>query len=155
MLDPGLVGSWSDGPLYMGAMEDAAIVFRPDGTGLTYWTRDGGPFSVNRFDWQTPATGQLDLRLHQHLSGWWEPQGGGARHQVDSQSEDHRELTLSYAIVPGQDVLGRPATLLEFDRKLIVGTHGSRFAFARRDAYLDDPTVTGFLPVGWPHEIQP
>lgn len=150
MLDPGLVGSWSDGPLYMGAMEYAAIVFRPDGTGFTYWTRAGAPFEVNRFDWQTPATGQLDLRLHQYLWGHWKLQGGGTRHQVERQSEDQSELTLSYAIVPGQDVLGRPATVLEFDRNLILGTHGTRFAFARRDAYLDDPTVTGFLPAGWP-----
>jgi hypothetical protein len=139
----------------MGSMEDASIVFRPDGTGFTYWTRAGGPFSVNRFSWQTPASGQLDPRLHKSLSGWWDLRGSEIRHQVDRQSVVHSELTLSFAIVAGQDVLGRPATLLEFDRRVIQGTLGARFAFCHRDAYLDDPTVTGALPAGWPDEVHP
>jgi hypothetical protein len=55
VLDPRLVGYWSDEALYQGAMEAADIAFRPDGTGWTYWSRDGGTFYVDRFSWHARA----------------------------------------------------------------------------------------------------
>jgi hypothetical protein len=55
VLDERLVGYWSDEDLYQGAMEAADIAFRADGTGWTYWSRDGGTFYVVRFSWHTGA----------------------------------------------------------------------------------------------------
>ena len=67
MLDPRLVGYWSDQDLYQGAMEAADIAFRADGTGWTYWSRDGGTFYVLRFNWHTAANRNLTLDLHEEL----------------------------------------------------------------------------------------
>jgi hypothetical protein len=138
-----LVGRWSDDSLYLGAMEAAVIVFRPDGAGFTYWSRAGGGFSVTRFGWRMHTAGHLDLRLGQRLSGRWELRGREVRHHVDGQSAVGTDLTVGYAIVAGQDVLGRPATLLEFDQPVIPGTVGARFALEDPNAGLDDPTATG------------
>ncbi len=84
MLDPRLVGYWSDQDLYQGAMEAADIAFRADGTGWTYWSRDGGTFYVLSFSWHT-AHGQFTLHLHEELSGMVVREGPGFRHRVDSQ----------------------------------------------------------------------
>jgi hypothetical protein len=141
VLDDRLVGQWSDGSLYLGSMEEAAVVFRRDGSGWTYWHRDGGGFHVARFTWRTPADSQLRLRIDRKLSGTWTLRGGVTRHHVDSEHTDHTDLALTYVIQAGQDVLGSPATLLELDRPIFLGTVGDRFARTHGDALDEDPTV--------------
>ncbi|MDQ2810440.1 MAG: hypothetical protein M3Z75_00790 [Actinomycetota bacterium] len=74
MLDERLIGYWSDKHVYMGIMEAADIAFRSDGTGWTFWTRDGGSFSVTRFDWHTDAS-RLTLNMQEHLYGDRQPYG--------------------------------------------------------------------------------
>jgi hypothetical protein len=53
VLDARLVGKWSDDVLYLGSMEDAAIVFRSNGSGWSYWARAGGVISLHRCGWRT------------------------------------------------------------------------------------------------------
>jgi hypothetical protein len=147
VLDARLVGYWSDEPLYQGAMEAADIAFRADGTGWTYWSRDAGTFFVYRFRWHTTAGRRLTLNLHQELSGTWDlagrtPQHRVTRHRVTSQATCDRQIVLAYNIRAGQDLLGRPATLLDVDQPISLGTIGDRFAFERELAENEqDPTT--------------
>src|SRR5690348_16399105 len=129
MLDTRLAGYWSDDNLYQGAMEAADIAFRPDGTGWTYWSRDGGTFYVLRFNWHTTDDRRLTLDLHEKLSGSWDLLGHTAQHHAVSQASYDKQLALAYEIRAGQDVFKRPATLLELDRKISLGTIGDRFAY--------------------------
>jgi len=147
--DAHLVGHWSDDVLYQGSMESAAIVFRPDGSGWTYWARVGGVFSVDRFGWRTASHGQLYLRLVQHLSGTWTVQGQDIRHGIKSQHTRDTELVLAYTINTAPDIFGNPTTLLELDQPVMPGTVGDRFALTDSDARVEDPTITGTLPRGW------
>jgi hypothetical protein len=149
VLDARLVGLWSDADLYQGSMEEAVVVFRPDGSGWTYWARDGGVFSVHRFGWRTAATSRLHLRFRQRRSGTWTVRGHEVRHQVDRQHAHDSELALAYTINAGQDLFGNPATLLELDQPLIVGTVGDRFALKHNNTHIEDPTISGALPRGW------
>src|SRR5215471_12904583 len=113
--DDRLVGTWSDESLYMGSMEIASITFRPDGTGWTYWSRDGGSFYVHRFDWRCGARGRVLIKLRRSLSGTYAVRGPGVRHRV---ARDHAEDTIwnvRYAVRDGRDLLGNPVSLLEFD----------------------------------------
>jgi hypothetical protein len=142
VLDPRLVGYWSDQDLYQGAMEAADIAFRPDGAGWTYWSRDGGTFYVDRFRWHTTADNRLILDVHEKLFGTWDLEGHTTRHHVDSQAPSGKQLVLAYQITAGQDSFKRPATLLELDQPINVATIGDRFAFHReltRDE--QDPTT--------------
>src|SRR5262245_43327205 len=109
-------------------MEAADIAFRPDGTGWTYWSRVGGAFEVHRFRWRTTAGHQLTLDLRRQLSGTWHLARGTIRHRVTSQAACGERIVLAYQIRAGQDVLGRPATLLEAGQPINPGTVGDRFA---------------------------
>ena len=129
MLDGRLVGYWSDRDLYQGAMESAELAFRADGTGWTYWSRSGGPFQV--MHWDTTASGQHTLGLREKLSGRWHLDGRAVRHRVDRQGPSRQRIVLAYAISPGQDLYRRPAMLLQFDRGVMMGTIGDRFARLR------------------------
>ena len=144
MLVPRLVGHWSDDVLYLGSMEDAAVVFRADGTGWTYWARDGGAFCVDRLSWRTDGHSRLDLRLHQSLSGTWTVRDSEIPHRVNNRSAQATNLILTYTIRAGHDVFGDPATLLDFDRPVIPGTIGNRFAL-KHDTQIEDPTISGTL----------
>ena len=140
MLDPRLVGYWSDQYLYQGAMEAADVAFRADGTGWTYWSRDGGTFYVLRFRWHT-ADRQLTLHMHRRLSGMVVREGSGFRHRVDHQGARDQMLVLAYEVTAGQNLFKKPAMLLELDQPISLGTIGARFARLRelaRDDY--DPT---------------
>jgi hypothetical protein len=148
VLDARLVGLWSDDVLYQGSMEEAAVVFRPDGSGWTYWARDGGVFSVHRFGWRTAAS-RLRLGFSQQRSGTWTVQGHEVRHRVDRQRTRDTELALTYTISAGRDLFGNPATLLELDQRLIGGTVGDRFALKHSNIRIEDPTISGALPRGW------
>jgi hypothetical protein len=142
VLDVRLVGCWSDEALYQGAMEAADIAFRPDGTGWTYWSRDGGTFYVYRFRWHTTAEHHLTLDLHQHLFGTWDLAGHTTSHRVRSQGPSDKQLVFAYQITAGQDSLKRSATLLQLDQPISVGTVGDRFAFKRHLAQTEhDPTT--------------
>jgi len=127
VLDPDLLGYWSDDAIYLGAMEAADIAFRADGSGWTYRSRDGGGFSVHRFGWHT-RHGQVAIRLRRALSGTWTLRGSTVHHRVTGDDACDVRLTTSYTVAVGQDVFGNPATLLEFGRDVIPGTVGDRFA---------------------------
>jgi hypothetical protein len=131
VLDTRLVGYWSDKNLYQGTMEAADIAFRPDGTGWAYWSRIGGGFFVLRFSWDTPKDWQLVLGLREELSGRWRAERHTVRHRVTSQIACDTKIVLTYKIRAGQDVLGRPATLLEAGQPISRGTIGDRFALER------------------------
>jgi len=147
--DVRLVGYWSDEPLYQGAMEAGDIAFRPDGTGWTYWSRAGGSFFVYRFRWHTTGGRRLALDLYQWLSGTWEPAGDTTQHLVGDQATCGEQLVLAYKIAAGRDILNRPATLLELDQRVSVGTIGDRFARIRELAEDEhDPTTRFFRPPG-------
>jgi hypothetical protein len=123
-----LVGYWSDEDLYQGAMEAADIAFRPDGTGWTYWSRDGGTFFILRFRWHTTNDQHLTLGLHEKLSGTWDLESSSTRHHVTSQSARGEQIAVTYKTTPGHNVFGKPATLLELDKEVSPGTIGDRFA---------------------------
>jgi hypothetical protein len=144
-LDEGLIGYWSDEPLYQGAMEAADIAFRPDGTGWTNWSRDGGTFHVYRFSWHTPASDQLTLALGQELSGTWDVQSHTTRYHVQSQTSCSRQIELAYQIRPGQDALEEPTKLLQLDKPIRLGVIGDRFAFMRELAE-DEQGPTAHTP---------
>jgi hypothetical protein len=146
VLDARLVGRWSDDVLYLGSMEDAAIVFCSNGSGWSYWARAGGVFSLHRFGWRTAGGSRLHLRLRQVLSGTWTLQGREIRHCVTSRYSDDTELPLVYTIKVGQDVFGNTATLLELDRPVIPGTVGDRFALVHSDDHVEDPVIGGASP---------
>jgi hypothetical protein len=149
VLDERLVGYWSDEDLYQGDMEAADIVFRHDGTGWTYWSKFGGPFVVYRFTWHTAADGRLTLVLHQQLAGTWNLQGDTFRHRVTSRAASDRTVLLIYAIRPGQDVFGRPATLLNVDHPISLGTIGDRFALKRELLEDEQDPTTRNPDRGW------
>jgi hypothetical protein len=140
--DERLVGYWSDEDLYQGAMEAADIAFRSDGTGWTYWSRDGGPFNVLRFVWHTGASHTLTLDLHQELSGTWELHDHATQHRVSSQAARDKQIVLAYEITAGQNLYRKPATLLQFDQQISIGTIGNRFTYKRELAQTEyDPTT--------------
>ncbi len=142
VLDARLVGYWSDQDLYQGAMEAADIAFCPDRTGWTYWSRVGGAFFVLRFSWRTAPGHELTLDLYEKLSGTWDLDGHATRHHVESQTAYGQQLVLAYEIRAGQDAARRPATLLELDQPVSMGTIGDRFAFKRELAEAEhDPTT--------------
>ena len=142
VLDERLVGYWSDEDLYQGSMEAADIAFRADGTGWTYWSRDGGTFFVYRFTWHTIEGRRLTLALHHQLSGTWDLQDHTTRHRVTSQAASGKQIALAYQIIEGQNALRKPATLLRLDQQISVGTIGDRFAFKRQLADTEhDPTT--------------
>jgi hypothetical protein len=142
VLDGRLVGYWSDDELYQGAMEAADIAFRADGTGWTYWSRIGGTFYVYRFRWHTAAGRHLTLGLHEELSGTWHLAGSRIRHRTDSQTARDRQVVLAYRITAGQNVLRKPATLLDLDQPISSGTIGSRFALKRALAQTEHDPAT-------------
>lgn len=143
MLDGRLTGYWSDEDLYQGAMEAADIAFRADGTGWTYWSRDGGGFEVLRFDWQTAAGLRLTIDLHELLSGTWDLSGQVLHHRVRAKTRYDEHIVITYRVTEVQDVFRRPATLLILNRPIAAGTIGDRFAFKRDLAEADqDPTIT-------------
>jgi hypothetical protein len=143
MLDARLVGYWSDENLYQGVMEVADIAFRPDGNGWAYWSRDGGGFFILRFSWDTAEDGQLAVDLREQLSGSWDLSGRTIRHRVTSQVACDAKIALRYEVRAGQDVFGRPATLLEADQRISRGTIGDRFAFKRGLAGDEQDPTTG------------
>jgi hypothetical protein len=123
-------------------MEAADIAFRPDGTGWTYWSRDGGTFLVYRFTWHTTEDHRLTLTLHQQLSGTWDLADHATRHRVISQAASGQQIALTYQITRGHNALRKPATLLKLDQEISAGTIGDRFAFKRELADTEhDPTT--------------
>lgn len=130
MLDSRLAGYWSDKNLNLGAMEAADVAFRPDGSGWVYWANAGG-FFVSRFTWHVAERRELTLDMHEELSGRWRWERHAVRYRVASQEARGTTTVLTYQIRQGQDVLGRPATLLETGEPISLGTVGSRFAFER------------------------
>ena len=90
-----------------------------------------GGFFVLRFSWDTPKDWQLVLGLREELSGRWRTERHTVRHRVTSQAARDTKIVLTYKIRAGQDVLGRPATLLEAGQPISPGTIGDRFALER------------------------
>jgi hypothetical protein len=122
-------------------MEAADIGFRSDGTGWTYWSRDGGSFYVDRFSWHADDR-HLTLDLREKLYGTWHLEDGTTRHRVRSQDAHHKHLVLTYQIAAGQNELHKPATVLQLDQPISPGTIGDRFAFKRELADNErDPTT--------------
>jgi hypothetical protein len=144
VLDDRLVGYWSDETVYQGAMEVTDIAFRRDGTGWTYWSRDGGGFEVFRFSWHTAADHQLTITLHTLLSGIWDLAEHAVQHHVRSQTRWEKQIVVAYEVTSGQNVFHKPATLLTLDRPISIATIGDKFAFKRQLAETDhDPTTRG------------
>src|SRR5215467_720382 len=139
--DDRLVSTWSDKTLYMGSMEVGEITCRPDGSGWTYWSSDGGSFDVLRFAWLSSSRGHVDIQVRRSLFGWWTAGGSETRYQVESDRPDDAVWAVKYTISSGRDVLGNKVSLLEFDRDLSIGTLGRRFA-RKSTASADDPTLT-------------
>ncbi len=133
MRDSQIVGYWSDEALYFDSMEVAEIVFRPDGSGWTYWAHFRA-FALQRFDWHTTADQSLVLSCRERLSGTWIRRDSGFEHQVSEQHPDGEERVLHYRVNAGRNVFGQPATLLEFSTPVITGVLGDRFAYRREVA---------------------
>jgi hypothetical protein len=129
------VGYWSDKNLYMGSMAVDEIAFRADGTGWTYWCNAARGFEVVRFTWRQASRSALTLRVREYAGGDWSL-GHGDRpvitHRVTSQSARDERISLGYEITAGQNVIGSPATLLQFDQVVIRSVViGKRFALER------------------------
>lgn len=134
MLDTRLVGYWSDKNLSQGSMEAADIAFRPDGRGWVYWSNFGGGFHIMRFRWYLGDRRRLTLDVREELSGRWyrDRRSLGTGYRVSSKQASGPRIVLGYEVREGQDVLGRPATLLETDQPISLGTIGARFALERQ-----------------------
>jgi hypothetical protein len=133
MRDRRLVGYWSDKNLYMGSMAAREIAFRADGTGWTYSCDAAKGFEVVRFTWRQASRSALTLRAREYAGGDWSlGHGDRITHRVTSQSARDERIILGYEITAGQNVNGRPATLLQVDqgaiRTVIIG---KRFALER------------------------
>ena len=50
---------------------------------------------------------------------------------MDDRRQDRGKVALGYTVQAGQDVLRRPATLLEFSDRLKLGIAGPRYGFKR------------------------
>jgi hypothetical protein len=143
MLDRRLVGYWSDKHLYMGSMEAADIAFRADGTGWTYWSNAAGGFEVLRFMWRQTSRSALTLRVREYAGGTWSLDRGTVIHQLREQRADDKQIALSYEITAGQNAVGDPAMVLQFDKDVIRGVVGDRFALDRALAASEhDPAYT-------------
>jgi hypothetical protein len=144
VLDTRLAGYWSDSNLYQGAMEAADVAFHPDKSGWVYWSNAGG-FFILRFGWHAEEGRLLTLDIREKLSGTWYLEGRAPRYHVVSQDACDTTTVLTYEIRRGQDVLGRPVTLLETGQPVSLGAAGSRFAFERDLAEDErDPVARGY-----------
>jgi hypothetical protein len=74
VLEPRLVGYWTDKYLYTGDMESAGIAFRADGTGWVYWCA-AAAFEIQLFTWHTAADNHLSINLDEQVSGTWHLHG--------------------------------------------------------------------------------
>jgi hypothetical protein len=143
VLDDRLAGYWSDENLYQGAMEAADIAFRGDGTGWTYWSRDGGAYAVMRFGWRTTAGLQLIIDVNELLWGRWDLIGQTVHHDIRGQMKEDEQIVVTYEVTTGHDVFREPATLLILNRPIEIATIGDRFAFKRELTQTDqDPTLS-------------
>ena len=125
-------------------MKVTDVAFRRDGTGWTYWSRDGGGFEVFRFSWHTAADHQLTIDLQELLSGVWSLAEHVIQHHVRSKTRWDKQIVVAYEVTPGQNVFRKPATLLRLNRPINVATIGDQFAFKRQLAETDhDPTTGG------------
>jgi hypothetical protein len=131
VLDKRLVGYWSDKNLQIGSMEGADVAFRADGYGWVHWSNFGGGFFIMRFSWDVAEGARLTLAIYEELSGTWRREQHTSRYRVSRQEACDTKTVLTYEIRQGQDVLGRPALLLETGQPVSLGTVGSRFAFER------------------------
>jgi hypothetical protein len=127
MVDARLLGKWSDKNLYLGSMEAAEIAFSAEGTGWIRSSNAGGGFELTRFRWRDASGRNLTLDLYENESGTWRMVDGRPPHRAKEQLEDER-IAVAYQITAGQDVVGNPATILEFDQPLIRGVVDNRFA---------------------------
>lgn len=148
MLETGLVGYWSDKHLYPGDMEATDIAFCADGTGWTDWTNAAQAFEIMRFRWQASGS-TLVLHLHEYVSGTWNLDGGTAPRQQRDRHALDEQIPLGYEITEGQNAVGGPATVLQFDRHVILGVSSNRFAFERELADGErDPAYSSAVPPG-------
>jgi hypothetical protein len=140
-----LAGYWTDKILYPGDMEASDVAFRPDGVGWVYWYNAAGAFTVLRFAWRDTEGKRLTLDLKGEASGSWRMDGSTVSHHVDRQTVSFERLAMTYEVVAGQDAAGSPVTILDFDRHVIVGVTGSRFALERKIAHdeCDPAGVSG------------
>jgi hypothetical protein len=149
MLDRRLVGYWSDKHLYVGGMEGADIAFRADGTGWTYWSNAAGGFEILRFLWRQTSRSALTLRVREYAGGTWSLNRGTVTHQLRKQRADDQQIALGYEITAGQNAVGDPATVLQFDKDVIRGSVGNRFALDRTLAASEhDPAYRSARPPG-------
>jgi hypothetical protein len=149
MLDTRLVGYWSDKHLYLGGMAAADIAFCADGTGWTNWSNVAGAFEVLRFRWRQTSGSSLTLRLREYVSGTWSLDGDTTTHQPGEHSARDEQIVLGYEITAGHTVIGDPVEVLEFDRHIIRGVLGNRFAFERElTAHEHGPAYNSEMPPG-------
>jgi hypothetical protein len=127
MADARLLGKWSNKNLSLGSMAAVDIAFSAEGTGWIHWSNVGGGFELMRFRWRDASGRDLTLDLYEYESGTWRMVDGRPPRQTKKQREDER-IAVAYQITAGQDVVGNPATILEFDQPLIRGVVGNRFA---------------------------
>jgi len=109
------------------------IAFRADGTGWTYWCNAAKGFEVMRFTWRQASRSALTLRVREYAGGDWSiDHRDHVTHRVTSQRAWDERISLGYKITAGQDVNGRPATLLQVDQGAIrTVVIGKRFALER------------------------
>jgi hypothetical protein len=132
VLEPRLVGYWTDRYLYPGDMESADIAFRAEGNGWVYWCNAAKAFEILRFTWQSAPNHQVVLSIHEELTGTWDLDGQNVTHVPHAQAHRDEQITLAYTIGPGNNADGEPATLLSFDQPVIRGATGDQFTLERQ-----------------------
>ncbi len=148
--DARLPGYWSDQDLYMGSMEAVDIAFVADGTGWRYWSNFGGAFNLLLFRWRLRPESVLRLHLFEYADGDWhlDRAQGLTTHQVTERGAWDERLDVAYDIKSGRDILGRPATLLEFEGvDARSGLMGDRFGRQRDLAPDERNPADGLDPV--------
>ncbi|WP_181776934.1 hypothetical protein [Amycolatopsis pittospori] len=145
-MDERLVGLWSDRMLYPSDVESAELAFRGDGSGWLYWSSWSTAFTVSRYTWAAFAPGTLALKFHRTLDGTWSIDDGVTRHDVESDEKAESLVEIGYGIIPGEDPLGNPVTLLSLDRPLDDHLAGSRFAWVEKPESLSDPAADAPRP---------
>ncbi len=145
-MDERLIGLWSDRALYPSDVESAELAFRADGSGWLYWSSWSSAFTVSRYTWKVPRQGSLAMTFHHTLDGTWSIDDGITRHDVEAEEPDETLVEIGYGIVPGEDPLGYPVTLLSLDRPLDDHLAGSRFAWVQAPETFSDPAADGPRP---------
>jgi hypothetical protein len=140
MIAAELVGLWDSRPYDYGSMQSYTLGLRADGIGWSTWENAARAMFVQRFTWNCPEAGILEIRCTTAISGSWQP-GSARLATIKKQRPDDTVLLTKYTI--GQDVtpmVSEPFTALHLEHSI---EFSRAYALVRRDIRSDDDPAPG------------